>query len=117
MDAAPAEGPAQIPLADEDDMHVAVRRLLAVTRASFEQRSQLEQALQTRIVIEQAKGVLAERLRLTVDEAFDLLRGSARSGRRRIHDLAREVVEERETPAELRAALPGFRDRRNRTNA
>ena len=63
--------------------------------------AQLELALSSRVVIEQAKGILAERLSIGVDPAFELLRRAARSNRMRIHDLARRVVEERETPAEI----------------
>src|SRR4051812_22329004 len=42
---------------------------------------QLQTALDTRIVIEQAKGILAERFHLPVDDAFLLLRYAARSSR------------------------------------
>lgn len=53
---------------------------------------QLQAALISRIVIEQAKGVLAERRGLSMDEAFQVLRGQARSTRRRLTDIATEVV-------------------------
>ena len=53
---------------------------------------QLQTALSNRIIIEQAKGVLAERHDLGLDAAFVLLRNTARSRRRRLADLAREVV-------------------------
>ncbi|GAA3789258.1 GAF and ANTAR domain-containing protein [Streptomyces coacervatus] len=73
-------------------------RRLRETRALADQ---LGQALTSRIVIEQAKGTLAARLSITVDEAFRLLRSHARSNRRRLTDVAREVVERRlEVPAE-----------------
>jgi hypothetical protein len=79
------------------------------------ERDQLEHALESRIVIEQAKGVLAERYGLTVDDAFLLLRGSARATRTKIHDLATQVVRSRETPA---AVLRGMaRDSRLRAIA
>jgi AmiR/NasT family two-component response regulator len=67
--------------------------------------AQLERALQSRIVIEQAKGVLAERYALSVDEAFDLLRRAARSNREPIHDLAARVVGEKVSPLEVALAL------------
>lgn len=54
---------------------------------------QLQTALSSRIQIEQAKGILAERLETDVDDAFDYLRHYARSRRRRLHDVARDVVE------------------------
>jgi GAF domain-containing protein len=54
---------------------------------------QLETALHSRVLIEQAKGVLAERLRLEMAEAFTLLRNSARSRNRRLADLAQAIVD------------------------
>jgi ANTAR domain len=59
-------------------------------------------------VIEQAKGILAERFGLDVHEAFHLLRISARSNRIGLHDLAARVVESRETPPEIETG-PGRR--------
>lgn len=53
---------------------------------------QLQTALESRVLIEQAKGVLAERLHLDMDEAFTLLRGYARNHNRRLSDLAQAVV-------------------------
>jgi len=63
--------------------------------------AQLQNALTSRVVIEQAKGVLAGRRRITVDQAFVLLRGHARSHNLRLSDLAREVTEESDAAAEL----------------
>jgi transcriptional regulator with GAF, ATPase, and Fis domain len=54
---------------------------------------QLQAALRTRVVIEQAKGMLAEYLSTTVDEAFGLLRKYARDHNRGLTDVARDVVE------------------------
>jgi transcriptional regulator with GAF, ATPase, and Fis domain len=54
---------------------------------------QLQTALNSRIVIEQAKGVIAERRRLDMDQSFTLLRGTARTSNRRLSDLARAVVD------------------------
>ena len=90
-----------------EEMQVLVRRLLGVTEAAYERRAQLEEALRSRIVIEQAKGVLAERHGLSVDEAFDVLRRAARSTRTKIHVVATEVVATRESPAAVRDGLGG----------
>lgn len=90
-------------LMDDEQLPVALRRLMSVTEASFEQRAQLERALKTRIVVEQAKGVLAERFRVRPDEAYELLRGTARFRQMSVHDLARDVVENSNTPAAILA--------------
>jgi AmiR/NasT family two-component response regulator len=87
------------------EMQVIVRRLLGVTEAAYERRAQLEEALRSRIVIEQAKGVLAERHELDVEQAFEVLRRAARSSRVKIHLLAADVVGSRESPAPVLAAL------------
>jgi hypothetical protein len=54
--------------------------------------AQLQTALTSRVVIEQAKGILAERLQISVDDAFVILRGAARSRNRLLSDLARDVA-------------------------
>lgn len=54
---------------------------------------QLQAALTSRVVIEQAKGVLAERGGLELDDAFGRMRSHARLQRRRLGDLARDIVE------------------------
>jgi ANTAR domain len=54
--------------------------------------AQLEHALASRVRVEQAIGILAERHRLPPRQAFELLRGAARSRGRRVHELADEVV-------------------------
>jgi GAF domain-containing protein len=53
---------------------------------------QLEHALHHRVVIEQAKGILMEREGLDPAGAFDRLRKAARAGRRRVSEVATEVV-------------------------
>jgi hypothetical protein len=53
---------------------------------------QLQTALNSRIAVEQAKGVLAERLQVTVADAFAQLRGHARRTNQRLVDLATAVV-------------------------
>jgi transcriptional regulator with GAF, ATPase, and Fis domain len=54
---------------------------------------QLQAALNSRIIIEQAKGKLAERYNLTMDQAFTLLRDHARTTNQRLTDTARELVD------------------------
>jgi GAF domain-containing protein len=57
--------------------------------------SQLQTALDSRVIIEQAKGVLAERLGFDMDTAFSTLRDAARRANRRLSDVARDVVDSR----------------------
>lgn len=54
--------------------------------------AQLREALDTRIIIEQGKGLLAGRHGITPDAAFEVMRNFARSSRTKIHDVARSVV-------------------------
>jgi GAF domain-containing protein len=62
---------------------------------------QLNYALNSRIVIEQAKGAVARTFGISVDEAFELIRRRARSDRVRLTDLSYQVVESPEGPALL----------------
>ena len=72
---------------------------------------QLERALDSRIVIEQAKGLLAGKLRLAVDDAFEILRLAARGAGRRLHELAEDVVRAEALPAEIERAFESWRHR------
>jgi len=54
---------------------------------------QLEEALNSRIAIEQAKGILAARLDVSMDEAFSRLRRFARTGQSRLTDVAQQVID------------------------
>ena len=54
---------------------------------------QLQSALNSRVVIEQAKGKLAERLGLDMDQAFNVLRDYARARNLRLSDLARAFID------------------------
>jgi transcriptional regulator with GAF, ATPase, and Fis domain len=58
---------------------------------------QLQTALNSRVIIEQAKGKLAERLGLDMDQAFNLLREAARTSNRGLSDLARAFIAGKET--------------------
>jgi len=73
---------------------IATGYLAHASVALQEQRTseQLQQALNTRLIIEQAKGVLAATREITVDDAFEVLRAYARDHQARIHDVCRAVV-------------------------
>ena len=65
-------------------------------RAAAEQRllaQQLQYALQSRIRVEQAKGILAEYAQVGMDHAFDALRRYARDHNERLVDVAEGLVE------------------------
>ena len=53
---------------------------------------QLQVALNSRVMIEQAKGILAERLKVTPDQAFTLLRDYSRSNNHPLTQLAGDVI-------------------------
>jgi AmiR/NasT family two-component response regulator len=54
---------------------------------------QLQSALNSRVLIEQAKGVLAERCQIDMDQAFGVLRSHSRDHNRRLSELAQAVVD------------------------
>jgi len=62
---------------------------------------QLQAALNSRVVIEQAKGMLAEYLTITVDDAFTLLRNYARDHNGKLSEIATDVVDRNITSAAL----------------
>lgn len=86
---------------DEDHLHaiqaytrVVASLLRAAVRAHVQGRAatQLQHALDHRVRIEQAKGVLMERRKLDEKAAFELLRTHARSTRMLLDDIARQVL-------------------------
>ena len=79
-------------------------RLAELVVALADENANLQRALDSRIVIEQAKGILAERFDVDVHEAFRVLRLAARNNRVRLRDLAARVVESRVTPREIEEA-------------
>jgi AmiR/NasT family two-component response regulator len=70
-----------------------------------ERVAQLQHALNSRVAIEQAKGILSERYGISVDDAFTILRAAARRTRVNAHELAGEVVSGPATPASITAEL------------
>ncbi|MFC9250240.1 ANTAR domain-containing protein [Amycolatopsis thailandensis] len=81
-------------LADAATIGILHERVL---RQQIDLVTQLHTALQSRILIEQAKGILAARTDTSVDQAFELMRGHARRHRRRTSDIARHVIDTRGT--------------------
>jgi hypothetical protein len=83
-------------LADAATIGILHQRALARQEIVTEQ---LQNALNSRILIEQAKGFLSHSLDIAVDVAFDILRSYARANNRRLTDVATDVVEARLTLA------------------
>jgi AmiR/NasT family two-component response regulator len=75
-------------------IEVALRRYRETERLA-EKVNQLESALERRVLIERAKGILMERHGVGEREAFEMLRDHARATNRRVLDLAGAVVEGR----------------------
>jgi GAF domain-containing protein len=61
-------------------------------RAALAVTAQLQYALESRVVVEQAKGMVAAELGVSIDEALDSLRQFARSQRLRLSDVAGDIV-------------------------
>jgi GAF domain-containing protein len=77
----------------------ALRRQEALT-------AQLQHALNNRVIVEQAKGVLSERLGLTMPAAFEALRNYARSHNTKVSELSMSIVDGKFNTDLLRAAPP-----------
>jgi GAF domain-containing protein len=93
-----ADGPRDWP--DDDLAAAVVMADMATTylinashhRKQIELAQQLQDALNSRVLIEQAKGALAARLQIAPDQAFDRLRRYARSRGVRLTSVAEAVV-------------------------
>jgi hypothetical protein len=72
----------------------------ALTRARMES-SNLREALQSRDVIGQAKGILMERHRIAADVAFDILRRASQHQNRKLRDIADEIATTGQDPSHL----------------
>lgn len=73
---------------------IATGYLVHASEADSQRRlvEHLQQALDTRMIIEQAKGMLAATQGVSIDTAFQVLRKHARNHNARIHDVAHAVV-------------------------
>jgi AmiR/NasT family two-component response regulator len=59
----------------------------------------LQRALLSRDVIGQAKGILMERLKITPEDAFDVLRHASTRLNLKLHELARGIAETGQLPS------------------
>ena len=73
-------------------------------RANIDDRTQishLRTALETRVLIEQAKGIVAHAVEVTMDEAFSRIRSHARNNNKRLRDISAAIVSGNLTPPDL----------------
>jgi len=81
------------------DINGNVLGVLAVARDASQLRhqqqisEQLQEALESRIVIEQAKGITAQRAGVTIDQAYQRIRVHARSNHASLRSVAQAIVE------------------------
>lgn len=87
------------------ELLVSVVSRIMITQASIEssatRAAELDHALTSRVVIEQAKGILAERIRVAPDEAFSHLRKMARDTRVGLTATAAQVVQSCTRPTHM----------------
>jgi AmiR/NasT family two-component response regulator len=85
-------------LADVATIAILQERAIASAELLTEQ---LQGALNSRIVIEQAKGAVSQARGIGVDEAFTLIRDYSRANNRRLTDVAMAIVAEPGNAAQL----------------
>jgi transcriptional regulator with GAF, ATPase, and Fis domain len=105
----------RLPAGHLDDADVAACQALAdvATISLLQDRAiqdarlltgQLQTALNNRVIIEQAKGVLSEKAQVDMDAAFQLLRRHARNNNLPLPDVARALIEGGLSTSDLRLA-------------
>lgn len=88
-----------------DVASIAIVQDLATRRASVRE-GELQHALDSRVIIEQAKGMIAATAAVDMNEAFRRLRLFARGNNRGLTDVAKDLVEAKLHPAALIARRP-----------
>jgi GAF domain-containing protein len=87
---------------DQDDIDIAQALADVATISILQERAirendvarqQLQRALDSRVIIEQAKGVVAHTRNMTMDDAFDVIRGYARAHQIGLGEVASRVVD------------------------
>ena len=100
----------------DEDQHVAQAMADVATIGVLQARAihdgqviaaQLQTALESRIAIEQAKGIIAEHIAVSVDDAFSLLRNHARTHNEKLTETARRVTNGALRPDALRGSTGG----------
>jgi GAF domain-containing protein len=94
-------------LADVGTIGIVQERVIREARMVEEQ---LHRALDSRIIIEQAKGVIASSLSLNMDQAFELLRKYSRDRNLTIRAVSQRVTELALAPKEMATSAPDLPD-------
>ncbi|MCD9625137.1 GAF and ANTAR domain-containing protein [Rhabdothermincola salaria] len=99
-----AMGPADVDLAQAfaDVATIAILQHRAALEAQV-LAQQLTHALNSRVMLEQAKGMVAERLDLDMERSFFTLRSYARNHNLRLSDVAQSVIDSSLPPSELQS--------------
>ncbi len=100
------ETDAQIMQALADVAAIGLLQERAISRGEI-LTEQLQGALNSRIIIEQAKGAIAQAHDTTVDAAFELIRAHARRTNRRLNEVARLIVADPNGLSDLAPRSPG----------
>jgi len=89
-----ADGDIELARALADLASITILQSAAATKAQLRDE-QLQFALDSRIIIEQAKGMVAEHAHIDMPTAFERIRGRARNTNSKLTDLAADIVEGR----------------------
>jgi GAF domain-containing protein len=105
------------PHAFDEDSHSAATKFapyaavaagnLHAYRSAVDRADSLQAALETRGIIDQAKGILMDRHKLTADQAFQILARKAVKTGRKLYAVAYELVHTGELPHRFAAGSPG----------
>lgn len=104
-----SDGDVRLTQALTDTATIGLLQERAVHRATV-LAEQLQHALNSRVVVEQAKGFVAEQLKIDVGDAFEILRGYSRRRGARLGDVVADVVAGRLPAERLIAAEPDAAD-------
>jgi len=83
---------------ESEDIGLLIAAHASVAFADAKQISQLQQAIDTRDLIGQAKGILMERYRITSQQAFLVLATASRNTNRKLRDVAGHLASTGELP-------------------
>lgn len=79
-------------MTEQDPVQRSMNELIVSLREQTQKVEQLQEALLSRDVISQAKGILMERLKISADDAFALLSDTSNRMNVRVHELAQRLV-------------------------